>query len=124
MVYLQIEGGSDVEDGEVEEVDSDAEDEIDREDENKVNCGIQCICALPCVWTVEPYLTSRLGSDKGEQWIRGSDIRIQIQRNKMKRKAEFENRKLHFFRAILPDELISNVRFRLEKKVFFLLPKD
>ena len=31
----KVEGGSDVEDGEVEEVDSDAEDEIDREDENK-----------------------------------------------------------------------------------------
>jgi hypothetical protein len=30
-----VEGGSDVEDGEVEEVDSDAEDEIDREDEQK-----------------------------------------------------------------------------------------
>ena len=30
---FKIEGGSDVEDGEVEVVDSDAEDEIDREDE-------------------------------------------------------------------------------------------
>jgi hypothetical protein len=31
----KVEGGSDVEDGEVEEVDSDAEDEVDREDEQK-----------------------------------------------------------------------------------------
>ena len=48
-----------MEDGEVEEVDSDAEDEIDREDENKVSCGIPCICTTPFVLTVVPYLDCR-----------------------------------------------------------------
>ena len=49
-----------MEDGEVEEVDSDAEDEIDREDENKVSCGIPCICtSSPFVLTVVPHLDCR-----------------------------------------------------------------